>query len=124
MEYVLHKHTSKKQISKSLIISHEIFPNSLYVSKFYPEIYTQINCKYLSATCFYMIVHHAATTFDLPDHCNVNLETDRTVYNDFYARLDDFCFKICYARPAEHVYVRGTYKLMSFPINMIVEDIE
>lgn len=122
IEYTLYKQSSNRQISKSLIVSHEIFPNSIYVSKFYPEIYKQLNCRYLSAACFYMLVHHAASTFLLPDHCNVNLETDQEVYKDFYARLNDFDFKIFHSRPAQRCYVRGQYHQMPFFTDMIIEN--
>ncbi len=121
VEYIIRTQTSNLPISKSLILSHEIFSKSLYVSKFCPEIYRQLNCKYLSAACFYMIVHHAAGIFLLKDHCHVNLETEQAVFNNFYARLDDFHFKVCYARPADRVYVRGQYQQMSFPTDMIVK---
>lgn len=80
-----------------------------------------MNCRYLSAACFYMIIHHAAGLFLLPDLCHVNLETDQGIYKKFYARLNEFDFKICYTRPAERVYVRGKYKQLPFPTNMIFQ---
>ena len=110
MEYFLCNRDTGKQISKTLIVSHEVFSGSLYVSKFYPELYRQINCKYLSAACFYFIVHHAASAFQLLDKCRVNLETDQTVFLQFYARLQDFNFYIRYARPVDKVYLTGNYQ--------------
>lgn len=80
MEYFLRDRHTGKQISKTLIASHEVFSGSLYISKFYPELYRQINCKYLSAACFYLMVHHAASAFQLLDKCRVNRETDQAVF--------------------------------------------
>ena len=45
MEYFLCSRQTGKQISKTLIVSHEAFSSSLYVSRFYPELYKEINCK-------------------------------------------------------------------------------
>jgi len=110
MEYFLCSRRTGEQISKALIVSHEVFSGSLYVSRFYPELYKQINCKYLSAACFYLMVHHAAGVFQLLDKCRVNLETDNEVFLQFYARLQDFHFYIRYARPAQKVYLTGNYR--------------
>lgn len=110
MEYFLCNRHTGKQISKTLIVSHEVFSGSLYVSRFYPELYRQINCKYLSAACFYLIVHHAASVFQLPDKCRVNLETDKTVFLQFYSRLQDFNFHIRYARPSDKVCLTSNYQ--------------
>ena len=110
MEYFLCDRHTGKQISKTLIVSHEVFSGSLYVSKFYPELYRQINCKYLSAACFYLMVHHASSAFQLLDQCRINLETDQAVFLQFYARLQDFNFYIRYARPVDKVYLTGNYQ--------------
>ncbi len=110
MEYFLCDRQTGKQISKALIVSHEVFSDSLYVSRFYPELYRQINCKYLSAACFYLMVHHAAGVFHLLNQCRVNLETDKLVFSQFYSRLRDFHFYIRYARPADKVYLTGSYE--------------
>lgn len=87
IEYFLCSKDTGQQISKTLIVSHEVFSGSIYVSRFYPELYRQINCKYLSAACFYLMVHHTVSTFKLLDKCRVNLETDKSVFSRFYERL-------------------------------------
>ena len=110
MEYFLCDRQTGNQISKTLIVSHEVFSGSLYVSRFYPELYRQLNCKYLSAACFYLMVHHAAGVFQLLNQCRVNLETDKSVFFQFYSKLQDFHFYIKYARPADKVYLTGSYQ--------------
>ncbi len=92
LECFLCSRDTGKQISKTLIVSHEVFSGSLYVSRFYPELYRQINCKYLSAACFYLMVHHAASAFQLFDKCRVNLETDKAVFFTILRQAPGFQF--------------------------------
>ncbi|ACN15470.1 hypothetical protein HRM2_23750 [Desulforapulum autotrophicum HRM2] len=119
MGYFLYSKENSTTISRNLIVSHSVFSKSLYVSKFYPEIYREINSRYLSAACFYLIAHHAIQRFHLADNCWVNLETEDTVYDSFYSRLNDFDFKIQYHRPANRSYVRGRYHQISLGTEMI-----
>jgi hypothetical protein len=122
IEYFLFSREKNARISRSLIISHEVFSNSIYVSKFYPEIYREIRCRYLSAACFYLMAHHAVKNFHLADNCCVHLESETRVFNDFYARLNDFNFKICIVRPADRVYITGRYHQLPFDTDMITLD--
>lgn len=119
IEYFLYSKEKLSEISRSLIVSHERFSKSLYVSKFYPEIYKEINCRYLSASCFYIMVHHAIHRFNLADNCSINLETDDQVFDSFYSKLKDFDFRIQISRPAHRVYLRGHYHHMPFSTSMV-----
>ncbi len=119
MEYHLFSKRTRQEVSKNLIISCNTCSRSLYVSKFYPEIYTRLESKFLSAACFYLIVHHAVNTYQLANCCKVNLETDRDVYRDFYAKLKEFDFKILYNRPSDQVSLRGEYHRYSIQRHMI-----
>lgn len=119
IEYFLYSKEKFEEISKSLILSHELFSKSLYVSKFYPEIYKELNCKYLSAACFYMIARHAIEQFHLSDNCCVNLEADRIVFTDFYSKLKDFDFKVQCSRPGGRICLRGRYREIHFSTEMI-----
>lgn len=120
IEYFLHN-KEKNQISKNLFVSHEIFSGSLYISKFYPEIYKEFHSKYLSAACFYMMAHHAIKIFHLGDNCCVNLETEVPVFKKFYSRLSQFDFKINYNRPSERVCLKGRYRELPFSTDMITD---
>jgi len=119
IEYFLYSKEKLREISKNLIVSHETFTGNLYVSKYYPEIYKEIQCKYLSAAFFYMMVHHAVKMFHLANNCCVNLEAEREVFDDFYARLDDFDFKIHHNRIAKKVCARGHYQNFDFSTDMV-----
>lgn len=119
IEYFLFSKERRIEISRSLIVSYEVFSKSLYVSKFYPEIYKELNCKYLSAACFYLMAHHAVKEFCLADNCCVNLEAEEPVFDQFYSRLNDFDFKIQCNRPSNQLYLRGHYHKMPLSTTMI-----
>ncbi len=123
LEYFLYSKEKMRPISKNLVVSHDLFSGSLYVAKFYPEIFREMNCKYLSAACFYLMAHHAIKIFHLSDHCCVNLETETEVFNTFYSRLNDFDFKITYKRPSERVCLRGQYHKIPFYTDEIIRHI-
>ncbi len=120
MEYFLFNIKNMQQISRSLIVSHEIFSNHLYVSKFYPEIFRELDSRYMSATCFYLLIHHAAEVFHIGPSCCINLETDVSVFETFYMRLKDFDFKIFHPRPVQKAYVRGLYKKIVMDTDRII----
>ena len=44
IEYYISNRKRRQVISRQLTLSHELFSGNLYVSKFYPEIYKEINC--------------------------------------------------------------------------------
>lgn len=119
LEYFLHSKKTLSRISKTLVYSHNTFSHSLYVSKFYPEIYKELNCKYLSATCFYLLAHHAVKQFELLDNCDVTLETDTCVFDNFYSRLNEFGFTIKHNRPSDRVCLTGHYHALPFRTDMI-----
>mgnify|MGYP001590337738 CR=1 FL=1 len=119
IEYFLMEKSDLRPVSKNLILSHELFSKSLYVSRFYPELYREIGCKYLSAACFYLLAHHAAGRFHLADNCCVNLEAECRVYEQFYSKLSEFDFKVCYNRPCGRAYIRGHYHVHPFDTGMI-----
>lgn len=119
LEYYLYNKKDRGQISKTLIYSHNTFSKSLYVSKFYPEIYKELNCKYLSATCFYLLAHHAVGKFHLLDNCDVTLETDTCVFEQFYSKLNEFDFRIKHNRPSDRVCLTGHYHALPFSTDMI-----
>jgi hypothetical protein len=119
LEYFLYSKENMRLISKNLVVSHDLFSGSLYVAKFYPELFREMSSKYLSAACFYLMVHHAVKIFHLSDNCGVNLETDTAVFNHFYSGLNDFDFKITYTRPSERVCLRGHYHETPFSTDEI-----
>lgn len=122
VEYFLYSRKKQMRISKNLIVSHDVFSHSLYVSKFYPEIYKELSSKYLSAACFYMMARHAVGLFHLADNCRVHLEAETAVFENFYLKLKEFQFKIRYNRPACRVAAEGNYHAFPFSTDMIKEE--
>ena len=109
IEYFLDSRERSEQVSLNLILSWDTRANGLYVSKFYPELFREKASKYLSAACFYLMVHHAVHEFHLRDECIVWLETDRAVFRDFYAKLKEFEFRISRARVGDKVCLKGIF---------------
>ncbi len=99
VEYFLNDTGKQTLVSLNLVLSHDRFSKGLYVSKFYPQLFLEQDHRFLSAACFYMMVHHSAGVFGLADHCRVSLETGTDVFDEFYSRLPEFHFRIAYQRP-------------------------
>lgn len=121
VEYFLFSREKKADISQNLILSHDAGGGRIYVSRFYPELYKEADAKYLSAACFYMLIRHAFNLFQLRNHCPVWLETNDTVFHDFYERLREFDFHIAHARPAGQVCLVGNFHDLPVPENQIFE---
>ena len=109
MEYFLWDVKTRDLVSLNLMLSHDRFSKGIYISKFYPRLFRQFEPRFLSAACFYLMVHHSAGVFNLADHCRISLETEEKVFDDFYSRLIDFHFTIACHRPASRVCLNGSY---------------
>ena len=92
IEYFINKRFSDETVSSSLIFSYSEIKKDLHVSRFYPELYLQSNSKYMSAACFYLLIHHCAESYSLDDSCRISLETVPMIGNGFYRKLADFNF--------------------------------
>jgi hypothetical protein len=88
--YYITDHKDHHRISSSLVLSLNTFARRIHVSRFYPEIYKEAMPKYMSATCFYMLVHHFAQSFHLDRRYTIYLETRTEIFHAFYEKLDDF----------------------------------
>ena len=119
IEYFLDSRADHSPVSQNLILSWDTWHKGIYVSKFYPELYRQASAKYLSAACFYLLVHHAVHLFHLRDECHVWLETDAHVFKDFYAKLREFEFRISRDRVGDRVCLAGVFHELAIPIRGI-----
>ena len=93
-DYCILNRGSNSQISSSLILSLNTYAKQIHVSRFYPELYKEPRPKYLSATCFYLLVHHFAQTYGIGPGYRIFLETRAEVYQNFYKKLGDFQLNI------------------------------
>lgn len=82
------------RISKDILFTLDRFENRLVVSRFYPELSHQVNSKYLSATCFYLMIHHFTKTLKVPSSFNIYLNARPSVFQNFYEKLKDFTFQV------------------------------
>jgi len=94
IEYFINKLDSIETISSALIFSYNSSRKDLHISRFYPELYVLSDSKYLSAACFYLLIHHCAESYSLDDTCCISLETVQKISNSFYSKLGDFNFKV------------------------------
>jgi hypothetical protein len=92
IEYFINGRSTSNTISSALILSYCSPQNDLHVSRFHPELYLLPNSKYLSATCFYLLIQHCALVFTLADNFHISLETVQKVSDSFYRKLGDFNF--------------------------------
>jgi hypothetical protein len=121
MEYFLWDTKNRNLVSLNLILSHDRFSRGVYISKFYPQLFLTPDSRFLSAACFYLMVHHSAGVFHLTDHCRVSLETDAAVFEEFYSRLADFHFRIARYRPGTHVCLNGIYHCLPIDRKIVTE---
>jgi hypothetical protein len=119
VEYFLYDTGNRAMVSLNLILSHDRFAKGLYVSKFYPQLYQTQDSRFLSAACFYLMIHHSVSMFGLSDHCRVSLETDSHVFDEFYSRLPEFHFKIAHLRPCRRVCLYGSYQRLPIDTALI-----
>lgn len=122
VEYFLWDTGRQALVSLNLVLSHDRFARGLYVSKFYPQLFQEQDHRFLSAACFYLMVHHCAREFDLADHCRVSLETDTEVFDEFYSRLPEFHFRIAHQRLCRRVCLYGSYQRLPIDPTIIREN--
>lgn len=90
IEYFIMDQKTGEYISKNLVISLDIHKKNIHIAKFYPELYKQFNSKYMSASCFYLLVHHFGRQYNLDETYHIDLETTPEVFHEFYEKLKDF----------------------------------
>lgn len=122
VEYFLQDVRNRNLVSMNLVLSHDRFAGGLYISKFYPQLFLTPDHRFLSAACFYLMIHHSAGVFGLADHCRVSLETDTSVFEEFYSRLPEFHFRIAYHRPGRRVCLSGSYQQLPIDAAIIHEN--
>ncbi|MFP4474111.1 MAG: hypothetical protein ACLFOY_01035 [Desulfatibacillaceae bacterium] len=91
-EYHLMDRGTGEEISEALVLSLNRFANRIEVIRFYPRLNLQSDAKYLSAACFYLLVHHFAHAMGLPGDYTVFVRTTHEVFGRFYQSLLDWEF--------------------------------
>ena len=94
IEYFIVDKGTEAQISLIIVLSLDTNSREIHVSRFYPELYKQHNARYLSAACFYLVIHHFGHTYHLDENYNISLDTLPVTFEAFFSRLKDFDFHV------------------------------
>jgi hypothetical protein len=121
IEYFINKLHSDEEVSSALIFAYNPIAKDLHVSRFHPELYLRSNSKYLSAVCFYLLIHHCADAFALDSTCHISLETVPDISDRFYRKLGDFNFNVHKSGLGNVVELVSTLIRSSVDTTMITE---
>jgi len=120
-EYFIRDRRSAEEISYALIFCLNQFAHHIHVSKFHPELYKQSNTHYLSAACFYLLVHHFAQHYGVTSAFTIFLQTRPAIFEHFYALLRDFDFHVQAHGLGDTVDVSSCFRPRQVKTEMIVE---
>lgn len=90
IEYFITDKDTGEQVSYSIVLCLDTHSKEIHVSRFCPELYKETDSRYLSAACFYLLIHHFGETYHLDDRYHISLETRPATYKRFFSRLRDF----------------------------------
>lgn len=119
IEYSITDLQRQEEVSFSVVLVHNIFARRIHISKFYPGLYRLTDCRYLSAACFELIIHHFAQQYSLGIDHSIFLQCRQTVFDEFYATLKDFSFQILHEGQGENVDVLSPYIPVVLDTSMI-----
>jgi hypothetical protein len=121
IEYFLTSKKSKKQVSYALVLSLDRNAKEIHVSRFYPELYKQTGTRYLSAACFYLLIHHFAACYHLTHDYNISLDTRPATHKGFFSRLKDFHFHLRGLKLCQTAQILSDYEPLPVDTSMIKE---
>jgi hypothetical protein len=121
VEYFVSDNATKEQISRAVILSLDIGSKRINVSRFCPELYRQIQCKYLSAACFYLVTHHFAYIYHVPRAYKICLETRPETFESFFSKLKDFHLHVEGLKFCNSAEVCGDYPQLDIDVSVIKE---
>lgn len=119
VEYFLTEKNSSEQVSFALVLCLDRSSKEVHVSRFYPELYKKPESKYLSAACFYLLIHHFAHCYDLTPDYSISLDTRPATHERFFSRLGDFHFKLRCLKLCQTAQILSDYKPLQVDTSMI-----
>ena len=122
VEYFIVDRKTEKQISYAIVFSLNTCSKQIHVSRFCPELFKQMECKYLSAACFYLLIHHFGNIYHVGKEYDIHLETIPETYERFFSRLKDFCLLNKAVKLCKTVEVRGEYTVLDVDTSMIQQE--
>jgi hypothetical protein len=108
-EYFLFEKATHELISYALTLSLNEYAKQINIAKFHPELYKQLEPKYLSAACLYLLIHHFVQNYHLDKEYSIFLQTRPAIFRKFYSRLEDFEFRISAFGLGDNVKVGSKY---------------
>ena len=118
--YFITDKTTNEEISYAIVFSLNRDSKELHVSRFCPELYKQVASKYLSAACFYLLIHHFGNIYHLGKDYSISLDTLTATYNAFFSRLKDFTLRMKGLKCSKTTEVLGKYPVLNVDTSMIV----
>jgi len=122
MEYFLTSLRTGHQVSYAIVFWHDRDTDCLHISKYFPELIRREDSKYLSAACFFLLVHHFSQHMASRTCRRISLKTKSQIFHAFYARLQDFQFKVWKDRGGDTVELRSDYAPRPMDTTMIIRE--
>jgi hypothetical protein len=119
IEYFITEKDSGEQISYALVLSLDRKSREIHVSRFYPELYKQKGARYLSAVCFYLLVHHFGDCYHVTPDYTISLDTRPVTYERFFSRLKDFHFQLKGLKLCQTAQILSDYDPLPVDTSMI-----
>jgi hypothetical protein len=110
-----------EKVSKDILFVMDRLQHCLVISRFYPELYLRDHSKYLSATCFYLMVHHFFHISLMDSSTTIYLTAKPSVFTKFYRKLKDFDFHIHGPESSRYVPLISEIERSNVDTSMIVE---
>jgi hypothetical protein len=121
VDYFINDRTTGCRISKNILFTLDRLERRIVISSFYPELFKQTDAKYLSAACFYLMVHHFNRISAIPTGYEVFLTAKPAVFAAFYGKLKDFSFCIQGPETSDFVEVISTLEFSNVDTTMIAQ---
>ena len=120
-EYFIYDIKNSQDISCSITLNYDEAALQINFMSFYPGIFQQKGCRYLSAVCFFLIIHHFANFHHIGPGCRILFNTRQGVFDNFYALLKDFDFHVLVCGEEDRVDVESLFIPMAIDTSMIRE---
>jgi len=120
-EYFVFNIKDHLDISCSLTLNFDEAAAQINFMTFYPGIFLQKGCRYLSAVCFFLVIHHFANFHHIGPGCRIFFNTRQGVFDTFYAHLNDFNFLILACGEEDRVDVQSLFIPLVIDTSMISE---
>lgn len=121
VEYFVYQKKTGLDISCSLTVNFDDVAGQINVMTFYPGLCLHPGTRYLSAVCFFMLMHHYANFHNIESSCRICLNTQKAVFDTFYSSLKDFNFHIQLDGEKDRVGIESRFLSRGIDTSMVIE---